>query len=127
MKLRGEDVAQALRDWVASEIREGPRQGYDLGKFCFSVSVGTIGALGTIERLGPSPAMDASMVVSLLLLAVSMAAALFLALPRRHRLDGESDLWLEYGKRLDRTRITAAGWFALWLAGAVGGAVAVSR
>ena len=49
MKLRGEDVVDGLREWIKAELKEGPKQGYDLGKFFFSVSAGTVAALVGIE------------------------------------------------------------------------------
>src|SRR5258708_6059387 len=71
IKLEGNDVVEGFRDWFKAEIEEGPRQGYDLGKFFFTVSVGTAGVLATLEKLNATSQMDLPMIGSLLLLFLS--------------------------------------------------------
>lgn len=58
LRLKGEDVHDGLREWVKSDLKESPRQGYDLGKFFFSVSVGTIGALAAIDTNTESASLE---------------------------------------------------------------------
>src|SRR5262245_24386783 len=125
MKLRGEDVVEGLRDWVKSELKEGPRQGYDLGKFFFSVSVGTIGVVATIEKLSSSPAIDSPMIVSLLALSASIVVSIVLVYPRRHSVGGETDLLEEYERQITRVRSLVLVWSVLWAIGLVSGAIAV--
>lgn len=125
MKMRGEDTETALRDWVKSEIKDGPKQIYELGKFFFSVSVGTIGVIATVEKLNNQSAMDCPMITSLALLAISVVVALDMARPRKYVIGGETDLLDEYLRQLRSAQIRTWIWFALWGLGATIGAYAV--
>ena len=125
IKLKGEDVAEGLRDWVKSELKEGPKQGYDLGKFLFSVSVGTIGALTAIEKLNATPQMDLLMICSLFLLFISIVIALLLALPRKNSIRGETDLFDAYEKQIQKIHIHVWIWFIIWISGTFIGVIAI--
>lgn len=125
MKMRGEDTESGLREWVKSEIKDGPKQTYDLGKFFFSVSTGTIGAIVAIEKLNQQSAMDCYMVIGLLLLAVSIVVALDMARPRKYMVGGDTDLLDEYSRQIRFAQVRTWMWFAVWAAGTVFGALAV--
>ena len=125
MRLRGNDVEDALRDWVKSEIKEAAQHAYDLGKFFFSVSVGTIGAEAAIEKLNSTSRMDAPMLSSFLVLLVSILLAINLARPRRLVVGGETDLLQLYNRQVTLALIQTWTWFVLWLAGAILGVIAV--
>jgi hypothetical protein len=125
MKMRGEDTEAGLREWVKAEIKDGPKQTYDLGKFFFSVSIGTIGAIVAIEKLNQQSAMDCPMVAGLILLAVSIVIALDMARPRKCVIGGETDLLDEYSRQIRFAQVRTWVWFAVWGAGAVCGALAV--
>lgn len=125
MRLRGEDTDQALRDWFKSEIKDGPRQGYDLGKFFFSVSAATIGALATIEKLNPTSQMDATIISAFVLLFVSILVAVDMARPRRFDFGGETDLLVEYERQINVILCRVWFWLALWLSGTLVGGYAV--
>lgn len=125
MKIRGEDVSDGLREWAKSELKEGPRQGYDLGKFFFSVSAGTIGAIAAIEKLNSTARLDTPMAVGLGLLFASILVSINLALPRKHLLSGETDLLREYDKQINRIIRSVWVWFILWLAGTLAGGFAL--
>lgn len=125
MLLRGEDVADALREWVKSELKEGPRQAYDLGKFFFTVSIGTVGAIGTVEKLNVTPALDGPLRTSLGLLTLSILAALGLAFPRVQRVNGDTDLFERYRTQIRFTQAAVVLWALLWGAGLVFGMFAV--
>lgn len=125
MRLKGEDVADGLRDWVKSELKEGPRQGYHLGKFFFSVSAGTIGALIGIEKLNQTPQMDNLMLWALGLLFISILVALLLALPKKYSVGGKTDLLKEYQKQIDTAVKYVWIWFSLWILGTIIGGFAI--
>lgn len=125
MKLRGEDVSDGLREWVKSDIKEGPRQAYDLGKFFFTVSVGTIGALAAIEKLNVTSRMDSPMVGAFVALFLSILVAINLARPKKRRLAGDTDLLTEYEKQIDVVLRQVWAWFVLWLLGTLIGGYAV--
>lgn len=125
IKMRGEDTESGLRDWVKAEIKDGPKQVYDLGKFFFSVSVGTIGAIAAVEKLNEKSAMDCFMVAGLSLLAVSIVVALDMVRPRSYVIGGDTDLLDEYLRQISFAQKRTWIWFAVWAAGAVCGALAV--
>ena len=58
MKLEGETVNEGLKSWIISELKTAPSREYDLGKFFFTVSTGTIGAIVAIERLNQNSKVD---------------------------------------------------------------------
>lgn len=125
MKLKGEDLSAGLIDWVKSEIKEAPKQAYDLGKFFFTVSIGTIGALAAIEKLNATSRMDLPMIASLLVLFASILIALDLARPRKVRLGGETDLLDEYTVLVEKVLFRVYLWFGVWVLGAILGGCAV--
>src|SRR2546422_4263284 len=92
LRLTGEDVHEGLREWVKADLKESPRQGYDLGKFFFSVSVGTVGALAAIDKLNQTTRIDAPLLFSLGILFASIIVSLILALPRTSSIGGDSDM-----------------------------------
>lgn len=129
MFIRGEDVADGLRDWIKAELKEGPRQLYDLGKFFFTVSVGTIGAIATIEKFNQSSKMDTPMVCSLSILFISILISLNMARPKVliKKVGGDTDLLIEYENQIKRINIYGLTWFIVWLIGTVFGIAAVYK
>lgn len=127
MKLKGEDLSAGLVDWVKSEIKEAPKQAYDLGKFFFTVSIGTIGALAAIEKLKPVATLDLPMYGALAVLLASVLIAFTLALPRKSQVGGDTDLLAAYNKIVDQAIRRVVIWFVVWLIGTLIGAYAVGR
>ena len=125
MKLKGEDLSAGLIDWVKSEIKEAPKQAYDLGKFFFTVSVGTVGALAALEKLNPDSKMDTPMLAALAILLASVLIALSLAIPRKVQVGGETDLLAAYNRIVDQAIFRVFLWFVVWLIGTLVGAYAV--
>ncbi len=121
LRLEGEDVRTGLRDWVKGDLKESPKLGYDLGKFFFTVSVGTIGTLTAIEK------SKTHLIFSFVFLFFSIIVALLMALPRRSSISGEADLLQEYEKCVDRIVHRSWIWFALWFFGAVAGVWAIGQ
>lgn len=126
IKIKGEDTSEALRNWIKSDIEECPtKQGYNLGKFFFSVSVGTIGALVAIEKWNKMPQIDCPMLLALILLFVSIIIALILAIPKPYFVGDETDLLEEYKKQVNKVGGYSWAWFSFWLVGTLIGGFAV--
>jgi ABC-type multidrug transport system permease subunit len=125
MKMRGEDTEAGLREWVKAEIRDGPKQIYDLGKFFFSVSTGTIGAIVAIEKLNQHSAVDCPMLASLLILTTSQLVALDMARPRKYVIGGDTDLLDEYSRQIKSAQVRTWIWFIIWVTGTIFGGMAV--
>ncbi len=122
---KGEDLDSGLVDWIKAEIRDGPRQGYELGKFFFSVSAASIGAILAIEKLNEEYAMDLPMIACLSVLLFSIFSAINMVRPRSYLIGGSTDLEDVYLRQIRRAQIGASVWLALWVTGMVIGAVAV--
>ena len=125
IRLKGEDVAEGLRDWVKAELKEGPKQAYDLGKFFFSVSVGTIGALVAIDKLNQTTSIGRLLLCSLVTLFISILISLFLSLPKKYPIGGETDLLNEYREQIGTTIKYVWLWFSFWLLGTILGGLAI--
>ncbi|MFZ1083552.1 MAG: hypothetical protein WAN35_01155 [Terracidiphilus sp.] len=117
VKPKGEDIASAIRAWVSDEIKGGPGSRLELGKFFFAVSTGAIGILVSIEKLSGSFDLRPCLGTSLLLLFVSAAVALLLAIPKRWKLDEDKDIFDEYAAQTTWVYRMIWIWFALWLLG----------
>lgn len=84
-----------------------------------------MGALATLEKLNASPSMDKPMITSLIILFLSVLAALSLARPRKYEFDGKTDLLVEYTSQINKVIKLVYLWFGLWLVGVIVGAYAV--
>jgi len=124
-RLKGEDLDSGLVEWVKSEIKEAPKQAYDLGKFFFTVSIGTIGALATLEKLNSTAVIDTPFRISIVLLFVSIIVALDMARPKELKIGGETELQNAYHKQIRAASFRVGVWFAFWLLGAVVGGYAI--
>ena len=127
MKLRGEDTAEAYREWFKAEIREGLRQRYELGKFFFSVSVGTAGVLAALGKLDPSAKSEILIIACAIFLFISVLLALSLAVQRTQKIPGGAELDKVYLAHTKWITIHVWGWFILWLIGIVLGGIAIVR
>jgi hypothetical protein len=125
MNFKGEDLEAGLVDWVKSEIKETPKQSYDLGKFFFTVSIGTVGAIATLEKLNQTSAIDTPMITSLVALFLSMLIALDLARPRKLKIDGSTDLQKAYQDQIEKVLFRMGLWFTSWFVGTLFGGYAI--
>jgi hypothetical protein len=116
IRLRGEDVVNALRESVRQEIIRGPSLYFDLGKFFFSVSIGSIGFLTTFLNIDPKTDLDLATSTSLSLFAVSLILALVIILPTSSKFDAEADdLFEDYEKLMRRLTRYIFLWFIIWM------------
>jgi len=117
MRLKGEDVSDALRDWVKSDLKDSGKTAYDLGKFVFTVSSSSIGILATLQKLDPKFHSTWSSWVPYVPFALSLVLSLVLVLPRKRSIPGDTDLYSLYAKDVNRVVRRFWAWFALWSAG----------
>jgi hypothetical protein len=115
MRARGQDTADAIRDWTKDEIKKGPSDLYDLGKFFFTVSSGSAGLVGTVAKLDTSFQIGPSIAVALLLYVASILIALDMVRPQITAINGATDLLGLYEKRLRRGIHRVWIWFSLWI------------
>lgn len=88
---RGEDIATALRAWIADEITEAPKRIFELGKFLFGVSSGSVGVFVSVSKFSENT-WGGPEWWSLGAFVVSGAIALYVAMPSLHKLHGAFDL-----------------------------------
>jgi uncharacterized membrane protein len=116
---RGKDKESALRAWLTNEVTKASERTYDLGKFLFTVSIGTAGLVATLFKTTKTLLAIVAIVSSF----VSAAIALSLAWPKEWRLDGDTDLERQYLLLITKVRramwwwvgaYTIAAAFSLW-------------
>jgi hypothetical protein len=125
MKLKGQEVEESIKDWIKSEIKVGPSRGYDLGKYFFSVSTGTIGVLIMIEKLNPTTKIGAPLIASMLILFISVLLAICMTKPGIVSVGEDVDLLDQYEKSVRSIIKRVWWWFIIWIIGAFVGGYAV--
>jgi hypothetical protein len=125
VKIRGEDTATAMREWIKKEIVRGPTQSHELGTFFLGVSTSTVGLFTGIVKLSKTQLISNLLVASFGILAVSMLLALWMVIPRIHDLVGDEDLMDKYRRRIERIRVLSWAWFGIWVIGFGVGAWAI--
>ncbi|NLF54443.1 MAG: hypothetical protein GX576_08635 [Thauera phenolivorans] len=120
MKLRGEDVASAVRDWIKDEIRKAPSARHELGKFFLGVSTGTLGLYATLLKFAAAePTLDGMTSACFAALLLSALVGLYMAVPHTINITEDTELYSTYN-RIVRTTIGLMGlWVTTWLAGFV--------
>lgn len=113
---KGQDTVDALRDWSKSEVTKAVDRSYDLGRFFFSVSAATIGALLTIAKFS-SFTVDCLFWLSIGSLALSSVISIQMAIPNHWKLGGDTNLAQVHQDMVDSAQIVSFIWVSLWLAG----------
>lgn len=126
LRVSGQTVVDAYDEWIKTEIKGGPPQRAEFGKFSFSVSVGTLGAIAALEKLNTAVRMDLAMLCSIAALFVSMVLALSIAMPHVLTLSSETDLRVAHSNEINSIVRRMWFWFAVWCAGTILGGWAVS-
>lgn len=117
MILGGDDIEDGIKSWIKEEIKAGPTREYDLGKFLFSVSSGTIGLLFIAEKLESTPSWTTTLIVSFVILTIASALSLFMVVPKKWEIKEDDDLQDVRNDIIKRTVIGAWIWFGLWCLG----------
>jgi len=116
--LRGDDTADALRDWAKSEITKTGERVYDAAKFAFTAASGSVAVFVAIlsARKIPFSAISGFAIGAF---AVAAATALITAFPRQWSADGGTDLAAEYKRQLTIDRALLVFWAVCWFVGLV--------
>lgn len=110
---RGEDTANALREWIADEIKEGPKRIFELGKFLFGVSSGSVGVLVTVSKFSKN-AWNSPEWWSLAAFVLSGAIALYIAIPRLHKLAANFDIANAHDRLVTVAWCLMIAWGVFW-------------
>jgi hypothetical protein len=118
MRVRGEDVASSVRDWLKEDIRKGPSLKHELGKFFAGVSTGSLTLFATLLKFAvKDPSLDRLTVGCFAAFLASTVLALYMAIPYVVRIREGLELYDEYN-RIIRSIIALMGtWFGLWVVG----------
>jgi len=125
MKPKGQDTIDAIREWAKDELKNGPSQVYELGKFFFAVSTGMVSLFLGVEKLGPNPHLTNSLIAAVMFFLISIFLALSMVIPRVWNLRGETDLYEEYINQIKNASTIVWIWFAMWLLGMFFGIIAI--
>jgi hypothetical protein len=124
MRVHGEDVASSVREWVKDDIKKGPSSRYELGKFFFGVSTGTLGLFaGLLKFATPVPSLDALTISCFAALLFSMLVAIYMATPIVTRISRDIELYSEYNRIVLLVVKFIVLWFGLWVIGFILGAI----
>lgn len=115
MKLKGEDISDALRAWIRSDITDIGKNTYDLGKFFFTVTSGSIGILASLQKLDSGFTPTAWDLSPYVLFTIALILALNLVLPRNRNVGSETDLHGLHGTEVKFVTSRVWIWFSLWL------------
>jgi len=125
MIIGGDDIEEGIKNWVREEIKSGPSREYDLGKFLFSVSTGTMGIIFLAEKIDSNPAWTPSLIISFFMLVIAAGYSLYMVVPKKWEIRESDDLQDIRNGIIKRTVRGAWVWFLLWCLGFVFGLYAV--
>jgi hypothetical protein len=126
-RIEPEEIVAALREWAKEEVKRGPADRRELGRFLFTVSSATIGILLTLAKLGPADARGISptLVVGLLVLLGSILTAIHMARPQVWRAGPKTSLLEEYNRQVAHVETESLLWVVSWGMGTLLGAAAI--
>ena len=119
IRLLGENTADALRDWVKADITELASTAYDLGKFCFTVSSGSIGLLASLQKLDSAFTATSWTLLPYAVFAVTLLLSLNLVMPRNKNVVGDTDLHELHAQEVSFITSRLWIWFVVWLCGLI--------
>ncbi|PYI93624.1 MAG: hypothetical protein DME97_05040 [Verrucomicrobia bacterium] len=117
MNLRGEDTADALREWIKTDIAEMTKTGYDMGKFFFTAASGSIAILASLQKLDSAFQPTARTLSPYAFFTIALFLGLNLVLPRNRLLSGDTDLHTLYATEFKFIIRRIYFWCAAWFAG----------
>lgn len=106
-----DDLPDAMRGWMKNEITKASERVYDLGKFFFTVSIGTAGLVATLYKASKSPVA----IFAIVACALSAIFALALAWPKTWRLSAYSNLSEEYNDLTTTALLQLKAWSVIYL------------
>nr|CDQ36648.1 hypothetical protein BN993_06157 [Virgibacillus halodenitrificans] len=124
MQIEGKDIEEGVRDWAKEEIKLGPFREYDLGKFFFGVSTGTIGVLLVAEKM-QNPCWSWQLIISFIGLLTCAAVSLFMVIPKGWKVGGATDIQDKRNGIIQRIVYSSYIWFSIWTVSLIFGAWAV--
>ncbi|CAN96870.1 hypothetical membrane protein [Sorangium cellulosum So ce56] len=97
---RAAETEAAVRSWMTYELTQGTARAYDLGKFLFTVAIGTAGLIAALLKDMKQPWIGVAAMIACILAA---GVALDLAWPQVWSLGGHTDLLARYNTSMGRS------------------------
>lgn len=119
MRIKGEDISDALRAWIRTDVAEIGKTTYDIGKFLFTVASGSIGILASLQKLDPNFTPTRWTLMPYGLFAFALLLALNLVFPRNREVTGDTDLHALHLKEIRFVTRRIWLWFIVWFAAVV--------
>lgn len=119
ISIKGEDIQQALIEWVKSDIKDIGKTSNDVGKFFFSVSVSSMALLATLQKLDSSFTPTFSRLIPYGILLISLLLSLNFILPRNIKVTGSSNLTKLHMDEVKFITSRIWFWFVAWLIGVI--------
>ena len=113
MQIDGIDIEEGVRGWAKEEIKQGPFREYDLGKFFFGVSTGTIGVLLVAEQMH-TPCWSWQLIGSFIGLLICAGISIFMVIPKGWKVEGATDLQDKRNGIIRRIVYSSYIWFSIW-------------
>jgi hypothetical protein len=111
-------VVDSLHEWITEEIKTTSARYFELGKFFFGVSAGTVAAIEVITKALPSFKYSENILLaSFFFVGISLIVAVLLVTPKEWLLSGDVHLEKELNKLIGRYRTIVWSWFATWFIG----------
>lgn len=124
LRIRGEDVASSVREWIKDDIKKSPSARVELGKFFVGISSGSVGLFATLLKFATeAPTIDYLTSGCFALWLLSMGLGLYMAIPKVLSIRSDLDLYEVYNGDVKGTVKLIQGWASLWLLGFIFGAV----
>ena len=118
MKLRGEDIASSVRDWLKEEVKKGPSSRHELGRFLLGVSTGTLTLFVALLKFAVvNPSLDPTTVGCFVAFLLASVVGLYMAIPSVLRIKTNLELYEAYNKAIGSFIRLVVLWFILWVVG----------
>jgi hypothetical protein len=117
LKPNGIDVENAVRAWLADEIKKGGSSREELGRFFFTVTIGTAGLFVTLTKSITSISFGCLTMWSLFVFFLASIVSLSMAVPKTWELEENTDLYKLHSDHAEGTRNSIVYWFVAWLLG----------
>lgn len=118
MKLRGEDIASSVRDWLNEEVKKGPSSRHELGRFLFGVSTGTLTLFVALLKFAVvNPSLDFTTVGCFTMFLLASVVGLYMAIPNVLRIKTNLELYEAYNNAIGSFIRLVVLWFSLWVVG----------
>ena len=111
--LSADEFGKALQEFAVEHVKTASSQIQGLGRFLFTVSSATLGAIVSIKRLSGGELTGGER-GSLIAVAISAVIAIWIALPKMENISTTDSLQAIYNKMIQCNQVTVVMWCIVW-------------